>query len=122
MNGLGIGQLDLGFDASVLARLTKLEIVAVAASWYSGGNPCYKEERKNWLEWFEGLVEYAKSKVSSSLCVELDNDGGEEATDAIVARHFPKTFRNVRTESGDCFFGRKALGKTSFTKVIRCSE
>ncbi|TID13678.1 ABC1 family protein [Venturia nashicola] len=49
-NNLGETQLDIRIDESVLARTTKLEVVAIAASWYSGRNPYCKEERKNWSE------------------------------------------------------------------------
>ncbi|KAE9989935.1 hypothetical protein EG327_002077 [Venturia inaequalis] len=113
VNGLGKRQLDTQTDALALAGITKLEIVPVAASWYSAGNPYCEEERQNWLQWFEGLVEYTRSKVSSTLRVELDNDDGEEATNAIVCtRHFPKRFRNVQTEAGDYYFCREDLGET----------
>ncbi|TLD18887.1 C2H2 finger domain transcription factor [Venturia nashicola] len=112
-NNLGETQLDIRIDESVLARTTKLEVVAIAASWYSGRNPYCKEERKNWLEWFEGLMVYTKSKASPTLRVELDNDDGEEATNTIAARHFPNRFRNVQTDAGDYYFGglQKSLEK-----------
>lgn len=114
INGLGDRKLDIGIDESALARLTKLNIVAVSSSWYSKNNPYSEKECKMWLEWVERIVKQCKSASSSTLCLELDNDG-EETTTAIATRYFPKRLRNVKTECGGFFFCRKP----GWTFVIR---
>lgn len=107
---LGGPGLIVGLDDSVLARLTKLEIVAAlprASKRYPSAERV-RAARETWLKGFEELMRYIAGAISPTLVIEVD-DNDQEQTTAIVNRYLGKRFRKVQTDSGDLYFKRKAM-------------
>lgn len=96
-----------GLEDSILARLTKLEIVAALprpSKRYPGAERV-RAARERWLKGFEELIEYIARATSPTLVVEVD-DNDQEQTTAIVNRYLGKRCRKVQTDSGDLYFKR----------------
>lgn len=107
---LGGPELIVGLDDSVLARLTKLEVVA-ALPRVSKRYPSAERvrvAREKWLKGFEELIRYIAGATSPTLVIEVD-DNEQEQTNAIVNRYLGKRFRKVQTDSGDLYFRRKDM-------------
>lgn len=102
-------KLIAGFEDAVLARMTKIEIVA-ALPRLSRKYPDVDQveiARKRWLERFEELIKYIAGVTSPTLIIEVD-DNGQEQTRAIVNRYLGTRCRAVLTDSGDLYFRRRA--------------
>lgn len=102
----GVG-LVAGLDSSVLARLTKLEIVA-ALPGLSKRYPSVERvraAREKWLKGFGELIGYIAGATSPTLVIEVD-DNDQEQTTAIVNRYLGRRCRKVQTDSGDLYFRR----------------
>lgn len=105
LNGL---QLVTGLDACILARLTKLEIVA-ALPRPSKKYPTPEQvevAREKWLKWFEMVICDIARATAPHLCIEID-DNDQEQTTAIVNRFLASRFRKIKTDSGNLYFKRK---------------
>lgn len=100
--------LDAGIDPSILARLTKLEIVAElprrSGEYHSQWN--FEDEQRKWLKWFEDLIKYIAGEISPTLSVEVD-DNEQGQTTGILNRCLPNRSRKIQTDSGDLFFDRE---------------
>ncbi|TID13679.1 C2H2 finger domain transcription factor [Venturia nashicola] len=99
--------LVAGLDSAILARLTKLEIVA-AMPGLSRRYPSeerVRAAREKWVKGFEELIDYIAKATSPTLIIDVD-DNDQEQTTVIVNRHLGKRCRKVRTDSGDLYFRR----------------
>ena len=98
---------DYELWSPILARLTKLQIVAKQPLEQRGyyGAPSLESEVKKWVNWFGPMLSYIAGKISNNLCVEMDYDDRRE-TDVLVNEHLPGRHRKVRTIDGDLMFKR----------------
>ncbi|QDS76259.1 hypothetical protein FKW77_001492 [Venturia effusa] len=103
-------QLVAGFEDPVLARMTKIEIVA-ALPRLSGRYPNMDQvdvAQEIWLGRFEELIRCIARATSPTLIIEID-DNNQEQTSAIVYRYLGTRCRKVQTDSGDLYFKRKTV-------------